>query len=413
VRIGYLVPQFPGQTHVMFWRELAELEALGVEADIVSTRPPTPRVQSHSWAEDARARTTYLFPPSPSLAFAALTRLALAGAGAWRAAVRAIVRSQRPARGRLPLLVALLLGAELAEVARRRRWRHVHVHSCAFAADIARFARLLGGPTYSISLHGPLRDYGPDQRAKWSGAAFAIVVSNRLLEQVRSELAGSLPSEVRVMGMGVAPERLARPGEYAPWTGEGTARIFSCGRLNPAKGHLDLLAAVHALRDRGLRVELAIAGEDEAAGKGYRSVVERQIDRLGLGGVVRLLGAVGEEVVVGSLHEAHVFALASLGDPFPVAIMEAMAAGTPVVATAAGGVPELLQDGREGLLVPPAASGALADALERVLRDPALATSLSTAAAGAIAGRAAAGSSARMLASLLGQPEDESLSVAR
>jgi len=66
LRIGYLVPEFPGQTHAFFWREIRALEGLGIHADLVSTRRPDPGIVCHEWSREAMARTTYLYPPGLS-----------------------------------------------------------------------------------------------------------------------------------------------------------------------------------------------------------------------------------------------------------------------------------------------------------------------------------------------------------
>jgi glycosyltransferase involved in cell wall biosynthesis len=140
-----------------------------------------------------------------------------------------------------------------------------------------------------------------------------------------------------------------------------------------------LIRAVRLLVNRGFNVHLHIAGASDSSvstGEDYRATLERLIEEQGLPGQARLLGPVSEEVVRGELAACHIFALASLAEPLGVAIMEAMAMETAVVATATGGVPELIDDGVEGILVPPRDPGRLTDALERILRDPELATRL-------------------------------------
>jgi colanic acid/amylovoran biosynthesis glycosyltransferase len=396
VRLGYLVPEFPGQTHVMFWRELAELRALGVDVDVVSTRPPAAALERHGWTEQARARTTYLAGDwrggGADLAGAG-RRLA---AGGLRTIAGAGQDSSGGPRDRLRLVALGVLAARLAALAERAGWDHLHVHSAAASADIARICRQLGGPGYSLTLHGPLSDYGPRQREKWSAAAFGIAITERLRADLLAALGDGAPA-IHVVGMGVDPASMARPGPYLPWTGHGPARIFSCGRLNPAKGHAHLVDAVAALRDRGYPVELVIAGEDEVGGGGYRTTLQSAISELGLEDSVTLLGAVSDQVVRDQLHRAHVFALASRSEPLGVAIMEAMAAGTPVVSTRAGGVPELIADGSVGLLVEPGDPTALSDALERMLASPEWARAISSAAVESITRRMAARSSARVL----------------
>src|ERR671931_327125 len=71
-RIGYLVPEFPGQTHIMFWRELAELRRQGAAVSVLSTRRPGRGARPHRWSDAAVAETIYLFPPRPGLMLAAV-----------------------------------------------------------------------------------------------------------------------------------------------------------------------------------------------------------------------------------------------------------------------------------------------------------------------------------------------------
>ena len=131
-----------------------------------------------------------------------------------------------------------------------------------------------------------------------------------------------------------------------------------------------MIRALALLIERGIDAHLRIAGASDTspAARDYRTRLEQMIQEFGLTSRVRLFGAVSEEVVRAELAACHLFALASWAEPLGVAFMEAMAMETPVVATAAGGVPELIDDGVEGILVPPHDPVRLADALERVLK---------------------------------------------
>jgi colanic acid/amylovoran biosynthesis glycosyltransferase len=273
--------------------------------------------------------------------------------------------------------VALLLGgALLVTTARRGRWTHVHVHSCAGSARIAFVARLLGGPTYSLTLHGPLSDYGPHQDQKWAHAAFALIITRQLLTQAQATLGAALPESVSIAPMGVDLDSAVRAQPYRVWNGASEVRVFSCGRLNPSKGHDDLIRAVAILIAAGVPVRLTIAGEDDEGGTGYRSILERLIDELDIRSRVELLGAIDEERVREQLETAQVFALASHAEPLGVAIMEAMAMAVPVVVGDGGGVRELIDDGVTGVLVKPENPEAIAAAITRVLDDSRLAQTL-------------------------------------
>ena len=380
MKIGYLIPGFPSQTHIFFWREKCALEKLGVEVEFASTRRPDARLVTHSWAADAMARTVYLHPPRPGAALGTLLELLRAGPGGWGRCAAAVARAEGySALGRFRLLALMFLGGQLAHTARRKGWSHVHVHSCADCANIGLFASLLSGLTYSLTLHGPLKDYGPNQRQKWRHASFALVITTRLLADVREELSGHLPDFVDVAPMGVDLRVFQRQSPYRPWQGSGPCLIFSCGRLTPVKGHKELVRAIAFLRDRGVDAQLRIAGEDASSGQEYRRSLEQMIGNLSLGHSVTLLGAVPEEAVRSELEQAQVFALASWAEPLGVATMEAMAMELPVVVTGRGGVPELVDDGVSGLLVDPKAPQQLADAILSVIRSPRLAQRLGEA----------------------------------
>jgi glycosyltransferase involved in cell wall biosynthesis len=271
------------------------------------------------------------------------------------------------------------MGAHLSFVAKSRGWKHLHVHSCADAANVAMFASLISNLPYSITLHGSLTDYGPNQEQKWKFAQFATVITQTLYEEVNKLLMGHLPKKVEIAPMGVDVFVFNRKNPYTPWNGNDPYRIFSCGRLNFCKGHADLIAAIDILKKQGLNVELEIAGEDEQGGEGYHKELETLIQQLGLNDSVRLLGAVSEDTVRAALERAHAFALASLHEPLGVAIMEAMAMEVPVVVTGAGGVKELVNDGVNGILVESEEPAQLASAIAKLSKDGELAIKLGKA----------------------------------
>lgn len=370
-KLGYLVPQFPGQTHIFFWREIAELEQRGVAVDLLSTRPPPAGIVAHDWSDAAMARTTYLGQPDVLAGLAALPRLPYGE-------LLAEVRRDGPG---LVKDIALSIPAALRLIrhCRRRDIDHVHVHSCGRAALVAAIARRMGGPRYSLSLHGLLADYGPGQRFKWRHAAFATTVTETLRSAMRAEMPDALPDRVYVQPMGVDTDVLSPVGPYQPVTASEPLRLFCCGRLNPIKGHPDLLTALRRLRDAGRDVTLRIAGEDDEGGTGFRRVLEARITELGLQDDVTLLGAIDAVRVRDEIRTAHIFVLASLQEAIGVALMEAMSCGIPTIGTRTGGVPELIRDGQDGVLVPPGRPEALADAIAALADDPERALKLSQA----------------------------------
>jgi glycosyltransferase involved in cell wall biosynthesis len=375
---GYLVPEFPDQRHAFFWREITALRSLGARPHLISTRKPPRTSRTYAWAEAAAAEAEYLFPGSPRDVLAAVGMLASTVLhGRADPLLREIHRAHRASGETRGHLVALALaGAELAVVARREGWSHVHVHSCGDSAWVALFAHLLTGLRYSLTAHGPLADYGSGQDAKWSRAEFGLAITDRLRDEIERELAGHVPEDVAVAPMGIDPVAFMRRRPYRPWTPGTTARIFSCGRLNPTKGHDDLVRALALLVAEGRDVELVIAGEDDEGGTGYHLWLEAFIATSGVEDRVVLLGVVGEDAVRAELARAHVFALASHAEALGAAIMEAMAMSVPVVVAAEAGVRELVEDRVTGILANANAPWTFATEIAHLLDRPEVAIGL-------------------------------------
>lgn len=377
-RIGYFIPEFPGQTHIFFWRERQILSEIGIETSLVSTRRPPKAISSHTWAEEAQKDTAYLVPMTSQDIAVIFVELLKAGPIAWLNCLKVIAQSKDTSLlQKLRLLVLVLVAAKLVRLARVAGWNHIHVHSCADAANVAMFASILGGLSYSLSLHGPtLEDYGQNQNQKWHHAAFAMVISEKLFKAVKETLASFLPHQIVVVPMGVNLDEIKRYHPYIPWE-SGLCKIYSCGRLNPVKGHKDLIEMVSLLRQRGFDVRLQIAGEDEQGGAGYHQELEKLIQDKEMSNYVELLGAVSEAQVRQGLEEAHLFALASLNEGIPVAVMEAMAMEMPVIVTDVGGTSELVDFGVDAILVEPENPKEMADAIVRILQNQELAMHLS------------------------------------
>lgn len=398
LRIAFLIPEFPGQTHVLFWREMRELSRLGVTVDLVSTRQPDPSVVCHDWSREAMQRTVYLFPPGPRALARGLWMIVKSGPRAW-ARIAAIAAG--PGVGgpwqRARLVGLAVTGGMLLELARRRGWNHIHVHTCGDSAYVAAMANVLGGLRYSLTLHGRLAWFGRGQKLKWEHAEFAIAVTEKLRREALEVVGPGVAGKIDVAPMGVDTERFVRTRERAVREPGGPWRIVSCGRLHSGKGHQELLRAVALLRSRGTPAELTIIGEGPA-----RPMLEALVRELGLTESVRLLGALDEDRVRAELESADAFALASHEEAIGVATMEAMALSLPVVVTRVGGVPELVRDGVDGLLVPAKDPGAMAAALQSLHDQPELAARLAASAAARVKASFSSRVSAERIARRLG-----------
>lgn len=192
--------------------------------------------------------------------------------------------------------------------------------------------------------------------APWARAIVCVCEDERQLALARGL---APPERLRVIPNGVrdVPEAL----RAAP--GAGTVRIVSVARFEPPKDHATLLDALASLRGLEWQLDLVGDGPREAAARARAA-------RLGIAGRVHFLGA--REDVAAVLARAHIFALASRSEALPRSLLEAMCAGRAVVASAVGGIPEAIDDGANGLLVPSRDAQALAGALGSLIGDASL-----------------------------------------
>ncbi len=199
-------------------------------------------------------------------------------------------------------------------------------------------------------------------------------VAERLVED------GIPAIDVLVLPHGLGPDMDERARRVSPRpraAGE-PLRVISSSMLWSGKGQHVLLEACARAAEGGVDLEVALAGSGP---KDYRRKLEELASSPALSGRVRFLGMLSKDELSGELAAAHVFAFPSLwGEPFGLATLEAMAHALPALASDAGATPEIVRDGREGLLVPAGDVDALARGLERLFRDEGLRSQLGGAA---------------------------------
>ena len=308
------------------------------------------------------------------------------------AAARGLLLDDLPSRS--PLDLRLI--ARVVRCARRCGAVAIHAHEPKGQVAAAAAARSAGLPLV-ITHHGWLsqspreRIYEGAARRAMARASRVVAVSRSGAEEVRSRCGAS----VVTVPNGIDPSRTGPPAGDGRLLelgiDPGRPLIVGAGRLEPAKGFADLVDAVAGLEVTPAPV-LAILGRGPAGQRLARRARQLGVE-LALPGYVEDVGAI--------LGRARVFALASHREQCPVVVLEAMAAGCPVVATAVGGVPDLV--GEAGLLVEPGSPGDLSGGLRRILDDPELARSLATAAGERVEGDHGAGAMARGYARVYGE----------
>jgi colanic acid/amylovoran biosynthesis glycosyltransferase len=377
-RVAYLVSAFPAVSHTFIARELAALRARGVDVVTMSIRK-TPADQLLSAADRRAADETFsVFPLQKARFVTAHLRAALTRPSRYLATLRlALSMSAGGVRANLWQLFYFAESILVWSECRRRDVRHIHVHFANVASAVALLAAEFGRPDgfrWSFTMHGytefdEVRRYALAEKVR--RAAFVACISDfcrsQLLKLVEPERCDTLsvvrcgldPHDVRSLSPRAAASAAARH--------RSGLRVLFVGRLVPEKGVLVLLRALRMLNDRGVETEAVLVGDGS-----YRGELERAVRRLGLAGQITFTGALTGASVAPHYQEADVFCLPSFAEGLPVVLMEAMANELPVVTTRIAGIAELVDDGGNGLLVPPGRDDVIAEALERLAHDPAL-----------------------------------------
>lgn len=372
-RLGYVLKRYPRLSETFIAAEIIELERQGESVTIFAISRPDEPV-AHAFVRDVRAKVVYL-PHRPlieprrvvrALAFALAT-----GPGPWLRAAATCLRSPWTINlRRLSQATVLCHELHLAGI------DHVHAHFATAAARLAGLVRLMGGPTYSVTAHAKdiyHREVRPDHlREKLAGASFVATVSQANRTYLDELLGGCVP--LHMVANSVDPSRIQAAGPRLP----EPDMVLSVARLVEKKGLADVVEACARLAHGGRRPRLVIVGDGP-----LRASLESLALELGV--LATFTGPMPHEDVIQLYRRAAAFCLPCVvaadgdRDGMPTSVLEAMAAGVPVVTTGLNGLSEAVLDGQTGLIVPPNDPHAIAAALERLMADPSAAAELGLA----------------------------------
>jgi glycosyltransferase involved in cell wall biosynthesis len=258
-------------------------------------------------------------------------------------------------------LAYLAEAAVLARWCRRYTVQHIHAHFGTNSAAIAMLASRFSGIPYSFTAHGP----DEFERAPWLSlevkldhATFVACVSSYGRSQFMRWTRSDLWRKIEIVHCGLDDSFFATPVRPPPLR----PRLICVGRLSEQKAQLVLVAAVRRLRDAGIYCEIVLVGDGP-----MRRQIEEAISRAGLQNEITITGWASGDRIKTEIANARALVLPSFAENMPVVIMEAFAIGRPVISTYVAGIPELVQPGHSGWLVPAADEVALAGAIREVL----------------------------------------------
>ena len=380
--IGYIVSLFPCWSETFILNEIIALQERGVPVRIFSLKPPSEPLV-HDAAKRLLAEVIYP-PPWWRLFLSLLATVVRQPVRGFRLLYGPLRQASRRGSGEvMKALYTVLVATFFARVARRLGINHFHAHWATYPALAVRTMQALTGKRYTLTTHAhDIFLANPYLGENLASAQTVVTISeyNR-----RYLISGGTPAgKIKVVPCGIDLQQFT--GNGTP--GRETGALVTIGRLEGIKGFPYLVQACAILNARGVPFTCDIIGEGS-----LRAVLEQAISANGLEGSVRLRGALSQHQVRTALAGAQVFVLPSVQTPdgnqdgIPVALMEAMALGLPVISTRVSGIPELVVDGVSGLLVAPGDAVALADAIERLLNDPALRELLSRQGSAAVRAR--------------------------
>src|SRR5271163_2364453 len=350
IQIAYLVSRYPAVSHTFILREVQRLRSANFEIHVASINPPDRAAASMTSEErDETAATFYVKREGVRGAILAHAAVLMSSPGAYFIGLGFALRLGGTDLRRLILsfcyfVEAVILGRWMES----RELRHLHVHFANAAATVGLIASRTFPIEFSLTVHGPDEFYdvaGLRLAEKIAGASFACCIGQFARSQLMKLSPPSEWSKFEVSPLGVDPQFFTpRPFRTAPDSFE----LLCVGRLVPGKGQYILLAAISRLVKSYPNVRLRLVGDGPD-----RAGLERAIAANDLGRYVILEGSVNQDQIRAFYRQTDIFVLPSFAEGIPVVLMEAMAMEIPCVSTFVAGIPELIRNDVDGILVSP------------------------------------------------------------
>ncbi|HEY9693956.1 MAG TPA: glycosyltransferase [Oculatellaceae cyanobacterium] len=364
IMIAYLVNQYPTVSHSFIRREIAGVEASGMRVARFSIRPCESDLVDEADKLELEKTQVVLGVGIKGLLFH-LLRVALT----------------KPVRFLSTFWLTLQIGwcsdrgtlrhlAYFAEACVLLCWfsksgiKHVHAHFGTNSTTVAMLCNALGGLPYSFTVHGP-EEFDKVKaialKEKIERSAFVVAVSSFGKSQLYRWCDRQHWSKIHIIHCGVDKIFLDQPHIPIP----DQPRLVCVGRLSEQKGHLLLIEAASKLAAQGLHFKIVMVGDGILRGE-----IETLIAQLGLQDHIEITGWASNSQVQQYILASGAMVLPSFAEGLPVAIMEALALGRPVISTYIAGIPELVESGVCGWLVPPGNVEALTQAMRAALLSP-------------------------------------------
>lgn len=374
--VSYLISRYPAISHTFILREILHLKSRGMQihtASVNATDRPDERLTQEE--RDEKSLTWYVKRQGVTGAAKAIGHCLLKRPGALLRTFAYCFRlGGTDARQWLYHLFYLVEAAIVARWMDENNSRHLHVHFGSEVATVGLLVKSLNRCRLSIYIHGPDEFYDASKyllEEKTRVADRIFCISNFARSQMMKLSDYRHWKKYEVCRLGVDTDTFAP----AKKTDAKVKTVIAVGRLCPAKGQHILLLAMKQVLDNGQKFRLIIVGDGPD-----RESLQTLTHALQLDDHVEFTGAVNHDEVHHYYQQADVFCLPSFAEGIPIVLMEAMAQQIPCVTTRITGIPELIDDGVDGLLVAPSSIDELSDALQKLLADDTLRETIGKAA---------------------------------
>ncbi|MEM0928210.1 MAG: glycosyltransferase [Pseudomonadota bacterium] len=358
MKVGYLLNTYPVTSGTFIRREIEALEARGVEVKRFAVRRWTQDlVDPRDQAE--QEKTEYLLTGDANRLITSFLKELASNPGGVLRAGKALFELMKGSGDFVRPVAYLLEATHLKQRCAKERVAHLHCHFSTNAPAVAMLSRLMGGPSYSFTAHGPDEFVAPEQHCydlKVEHAAFAIAITHYARMQIIRWSGIEHRDKVHVARCGL------NLSEFEPSDVPANASELICvGRLCPQKGQALIPDAIAPLVSEFPELKVVLVGDGES-----RPLIESEIERLGLAGHIELTGWMANREVLARLRKARALLLPSFAEGLPIVIMESLALGRPALSTYIAGIPELLDSGC-GWIVPASSVDHLREAIRDVM----------------------------------------------
>jgi len=344
LNIAYLTSEYPAVSHTFIRREVTELERRGHNVLRLSIRRNTAIIDEIDLNE--AKKTFYCLERNIFLMLIDCLIIILSSPRLAANAICILFKLHCDSnRGVLKHLAYYVEACVICRYSNKFSISHIHVHFGTNPTSVALLVKTLGGPGYSMTIHGPDEFDSPVMHSlslKVESAKFVVAISHYCSAQIKRWVSFNEWEKIKIVRCTVSTEML-NMGPVPLIENHNT--LVCVGRLSAQKGHNIIIDAVKILKDRGILVKVIFAGDGE-----LRNNIEERISELDLQDNILITGWITGGDVVKYLVNSKGLLLASFAEGLPVVIMESFAIGRPVIATSIAGIPELVKDGGNGCL---------------------------------------------------------------